>query len=209
GGKSWKKVLFKNNDTGAIDVEFGPHNASIVYAALWQARRLAWNFSSGGPGSGLYRSNDGGVTWTQVKGNGLPGGILGRIHVSISGADSKRIYAMIEAKDGGLYRSDDGGGHWRRINNDGRLSQRAWYFSTVLADPKRADTLYAENTGLFRSTDGGKTFQLLPARHGDHHGLWIDPTNTNRIIEASDGGASISFDGGKSWTTQNNQPTAQ
>jgi photosystem II stability/assembly factor-like uncharacterized protein len=209
GGKSWKKVLFKDNNTGAIDVSFDPHNANVVYAALWQARRQPWNFSSGGPGSGLYRSSDGGVTWTQLRGNGLPGGILGRIHVSVSGADSKRIYAMIEAKDGGLYRSDDGGGHWRRINNDGRLSQRAWYFSTILADPKRADTLYAENTGLFRSTDGGKTFNLLPARHGDHHGIWIDPASPNRIIEASDGGASITFDGGKNWTTQNNQPTAQ
>jgi photosystem II stability/assembly factor-like uncharacterized protein len=209
GGKSWKKVLFKDNNSGAIDVEFDPHNSSIVYAALWQARRLPWNFSSGGPGSGLYRSSDGGVTWTQLKGSGLPGGILGRIHVSVSGADSKRIYAMIEAKDGGLYRSDDGGGHWRRISSDGRLSQRAWYFSTILADPKRADTVYAENTGLFRSTDGGKSFQLLPARHGDHHGVWVDPTDTNRIIDASDGGATISFDDGKNWTTQNNQPTAQ
>lgn len=209
GGKSWKKVLFRDNNTGAIDVESDPHNPSIIYAALWQARRQPWNFSSGGAGSGLYRSNDGGATWTQVKGNGLPGGILGRIHVSISGADSKRIYAMIEAKDGGLYRSDDGGGHWRRINSDGRLSQRAWYFSTILADPKRADTLYAENTGFYRSTDGGKTFQLLPARHGDHHGVWVDPTNTNRIMDASDGGASVSFDGGKNWTSISNQPTAQ
>ncbi|HEY4113729.1 MAG TPA: hypothetical protein VGM17_06655 [Rhizomicrobium sp.] len=209
GGKIWKKVLFKDYNTGAIDVEFDPHNASVVYAALWQARRLPWNFSSGGPGSGLYRSTDGGATWTQLKGNGLPTGLLGRIHVSVSGADSKRVYAMIEAKDGGLYRSDDGGSHWRRISSDGRLSQRAWYFSTILADPKRADTVYAENTGFFRSTDGGKTFNLLPARHGDHHGVWIDPTSTNRIMDASDGGASISFDGGKNWTTEDNQPTAQ
>ena len=209
GGKSWTKVLYKNPDTGAIDVSFDPHNSSIVYAALWQARRLPWNFSSGGPGSGLYRSTDGGATWMQLSGNGFPTGILGRIHVSVSGADSNRVYAMIEAKDGGLYRSDDGGNHWRRINADGRLTQRAWYFSTILADPKNADTVYAENTGLFRSTDGGKTFSLLPARHGDHHGIWIDPTNPARIIESSDGGASISFDGGKNWTAQDNQPTAQ
>ena len=209
GGKSWAKVLFKDDQTGAIDVSFDPHDSKIVYAALWQARRLPWNFSSGGPGSGLYRSNDGGVTWTRLSGNGIPQGILGRIHVSVSPADSKRIYAMIEAKDGGLFRSDDGGDHWRRINDDGRLTQRAWYFSTILADPKNVDTVYAENTGLFRSTDGGKTFTLLPARHGDHHGLWIDPTNPARIINASDGGASISFDSGATWTTQNNQPTAQ
>jgi photosystem II stability/assembly factor-like uncharacterized protein len=209
GGKSWTKVLYKDENTGAIDVSFDPRDSRIVYAALWQARRQPWNFSSGGPGSGLYRSTDGGVSWKQLTGNGLPGGILGRIHVSVSGADSNRVYAMIEAVEAGLYRSDDGGAHWQRINDDGRLSQRAWYFSTILADPKDRDTVYAENTGLFRSTDGGKSFELLPARHGDHHGIWIDPTNTDRIIEASDGGASISFDRGKSWSTVYNQPTAQ
>lgn len=209
GGKTWSKVLYKDDQTGAIDVTFDPHNSKIVYAALWQARRLPWNFSSGGTGSGLYRSTDGGATWTRLNGNGLPSGILGRIHVSVSGADPNRIYAMIEAAQGGLFRSDDAGAHWRRISDDGRLTQRAWYFSTILADPKDANTVYAQNTGLFRSTDGGKTFNLLPARHGDHHGIWIDPTNTDRIIEASDGGASVSVDRGKSWTTQNNQPTAQ
>ncbi len=209
GGKNWTRVLYRDAETGAIDVSFDPNNASIVYAALWQARRQPWNFSSGGPGSGLYRSTDGGLTWTHLTGNGLPTGILGRIHVSVSAADPKRVYAMIEAHEGGLYRSDDGGAHWARVSDDGRLTQRAWYFSTILADPKHADTVYAENTGLFRSTDGGKTFELLPARHGDHHGLWIDPTNPDRIIESSDGGASISFDHGKTWTTEANQPTAQ
>ena len=209
GGKTWTKVLYKDDNTGAVDVTFDPNNPKIVFAALWQMRRQPWNFSSGGAGSGLYRSTDEGQTWTRLSGNGLPAGILGRIHVSVSGADSNRVYAMIEAKDGGLYRSDDAGAHWKRINDDGRLSQRAWYFSTVLADPKNADTVYAENTGLFRSTDGGKTFNLLPARHGDHHGLWIDPTDPKRIIDASDGGASISFDGGATWTTQDNQATAQ
>ncbi|MGP8033609.1 MAG: WD40/YVTN/BNR-like repeat-containing protein [Steroidobacteraceae bacterium] len=209
GGKSWTKVLYKDEQSGAIDVSFDPNDPHIVYAALWQARRLPWNFSSGGPGSGLYRSADGGATWKQLSGSGLPAGILGRIHVSVSGADSRRIYAMIEAQQGGLYRSDDGGANWKRVSDDGRLTQRAWYFSTVLADPKQVDTVYAENTGLFRSTDGGKTFELLPARHGDHHGLWIDPTEPKRIIESSDGGASISFDHGATWSTQANQPTAQ
>jgi photosystem II stability/assembly factor-like uncharacterized protein len=209
GGKSWTRVLYRDEQTGAIDVSFDPNDPSIVYAALWQARRQPWNFSSGGPGSGLYRSTDGGVTWTHLTGNGLPEGILGRIHVSVSPADSKRVYAMIEAHQGGLYRSDDGGVHWARVSDDGRLTQRAWYFSTVLADPKHVDTVYAENTGLFRSTDGGKSFELLPARHGDHHGLWIDPANPDRMIESSDGGASVSFDHGKSWTTEANQPTAQ
>ena len=208
GGKTWTKTLYKDENTGAIDVTFDPHNSQIVYAALWQVRRQPWNFSSGGPGSGLYRSMDGGVTWTQLRGNGIPTGILGRIDVSVSGADSNRVYAMIEAKDGGLFRSDDAGNHWTRINSDGRLTQRAWYFSKITADPKNANTLYAVNTGLFRSTDGGKTFQLLPARHGDHHQLWLDPGDPTRMIDASDGGASISLDDGKTWSTQNNQPTA-
>src|SRR6266404_3060510 len=209
GGKTWAKVLSKDENTGGIDVVFDPHNPNIVFASLWQARRQPWFFSSGGPGSGLYRSEDNGVTWKRLEGNGLPEGILGKIGVAVSGADSNRVYAIIEAKEGGLYRSDDAGQHWTRVNDDGRFRQRAWYFSNVYADPKSADTVYLLNTGLFRSVDGGKTFNLLPARHGDHHGLWIDPQNSDRIANVSDGGASISTDGGKNWTTQNNQPTAQ
>jgi len=209
GGKTWTKVLSKDENTGGIDIVFDPHNPNIVFASLWQARRQPWFFSSGGPGSGLYRSEDNGVTWKRLEGNGLPGGILGKIGIAVSGADSNRVYAIIEAKDGGLYRSDDAGQHWTRVNDDGRFRQRAWYFSKVYADPKSADTVYLVNTGLFKSVDGGKTFNLMSARHGDHHGLWIDPTNPNRIANANDGGASISTDGGKNWTTQNNQPTAQ
>ena len=209
GGKTWTKVLSKDENTGGIDVVFDPNNSNIVFASLWQARRQPWFFSSGGPGSGLYRSEDNGVTWKHLEGNGLPDGILGRIGVAVSGADPNRIYAIIEAKEGGLYRSDDAGQHWTRVNDDGRFRQRAWYFSKVYADPKSADTVYLVNTGLFRSVDGGKNFTLLPARHGDHHGLWIDPQNPNRIANVNDGGASISTDSGKTWTTQNNQPTAQ
>ena len=209
GGATWKKVLYRDENTGGVDVTFDPSNAKIVYAALWQVRRQPWNFSSGGPGSGLYRSADGGATWTQLKGNGLPDGILGRIDVSVSGADSRRVYAMIEARDGGLYRSDDAGAHWSRINDDGRLRQRAWYFSKTYADPKAVDTVYVLNTGMMKSVDGGKTFNLVSATHGDHHGLWIDPTDPRRLINANDGGASVSTDGGKTWSTQNNQPTAQ
>ncbi len=209
GGKTWTKVLFKDENTGAIDVVVDPHNPNLVFAALWQARRQPWNFSSGGSGSGLYRSEDGGVTWKQLQGNGLPDGILGRIGVAISGADSSRIYAIVEAKEGGIFRSEDGGEKWTRVNDDGRFRQRAWYFSNIFADPKAPDTVYVLNTGLFRSVDGGKTFTLLTARHGDHHGLWIDPENPQRLGNANDGGASVSLDGGKTWTTQGNQPTAQ
>ncbi|HYY12921.1 MAG TPA: hypothetical protein VE758_00650 [Chthoniobacterales bacterium] len=209
GGKTWTNVLYKDENTGGIDVVFDPHNPNIVFAALWQARRQPWFFSSGGLGSGLYRSEDNGVTWKQLTGNGLPDGILGKIGISVSGADSNRVYAIIEAKEGGIYRSDDAGQHWTRVNDDGRFRQRAWYFTKIYADPKVPDTLYVLNTGAFRSVDGGKTFDLLPARHGDHHGLWIDPENPNRIGNANDGGVAISTDAGKTWTTQNNQPTAQ
>jgi len=207
GGRTWTKVLYKDADTGAIDVTFDPHDSRIVYAAMWQVRRQPWNFSSGGPGSGLYRSTDGGATWTQLKGNGLPDGILGRIDVSVSAADSKRIYAMIEAKDAGLYRSDDAGQTWRLVNTDGRVRQRAWYFSKVYADPKAVDTVYAVNTGLLKSTDGGKSFNLVSATHGDHHAMWIDPADPARMIDGNDGGASVSLDDGKTWSTQDNQPT--
>jgi len=209
GGQTWQKVLYKDENTGAIDVVFDPNNSSIVYASLWQARRQPWYFNSGGPGSGIYKSMDGGLTWKQLTGHGLPEGNLGRIGISVSGADSNRVYALIEAKEGGLYRSDDAGATWSRINDDERYRQRAWYYMHVFADPKSADTVYVLNTGAYRSTDGGKTFELLPAPHGDHHGLWIDPTNPKRIMNSSDGGVTISVDGGKTWTQQNNQPTAQ
>ena len=209
GGKTWKRVLYRNDHTGAIDLTFDPHDPKIVYAALWEVRRQPWNFSSGGPGSGLFRSTDAGLTWTELKGHGLPSGTLGRMDVAVSGADPNRIYAMIEAADGGLYRSDDAGANWRRVNEDGRIRQRAWYFSKIYADPKAVDTVYVLNTGMLRSTDGGKSFGLVSATHGDHHALWIDPTDPRRLINANDGGASISLDQGKTWSTQNNQPTAQ
>ncbi len=209
GGKTWQKVLYKDENTGAIDVVFDPKNSSIVYAAMYQVRRQPWTFTSGGPGSGLYKSTDGGLTWKHLEGHGLPEGELGRIGVSVSGANSNRVYALIEAKKGGLYRSDDAGNTWTLVNDDERYRQRAWYFTHVFADPQQQDTVYVLNTGAFRSNDGGKTFDLLPAPHGDHHGLWIDPTNPQRIMNSNDGGVTISIDGGKTWTQQNNQPTAQ
>jgi photosystem II stability/assembly factor-like uncharacterized protein len=209
GGKTWDKVLYKDDHTGGVDVRFDPNNSSILYAALWQVYRTPWSLNSGGPGSGLYKSTDGGSTWKRLEGHGLPEGPLGRIGVSASKADSNRVYALIEAKEGGIYRSDNGGDTWERINDDERFRQRAWYFSGIWADPGNADTLYVENTGAFRSTDGGKTFSLLPAPHGDHHGLWIDPTNPKRLINSNDGGVDISVDAGATWTRQDNQPTAQ
>ena len=139
---------------------FDPHNPNVVFASLWQARRQPWFFSSGGPGSGLYKSEDNGVTWKQLTGNGLPDGILGIIGISVSGADSNRVYAIIEAKEGGIFRSDDGGEKWTKINDDGRFRQRAWYFSKIYADPKSVDTVYVLNTGAFKSVDGAKTFNL-------------------------------------------------
>jgi photosystem II stability/assembly factor-like uncharacterized protein len=209
GGKTWQKLLFKDNKTGAIDLVFDPNNPHILFAALWEVQRTPWGMNSGGPGSGLYRSNDDGVTWKRLEGHGLPSGVLGRIGVSVSGADGNRVYAIIEAEKGGIYSSDDGGETWKLNNPDHRFTQRAWYFHHIFADPKHVDTVYVLNTGVSRSTDGGHTFEFIRAPHGDNHGLWIDPSEANRMIVANDGGASVSHDGGKSWSSQNNQPTAQ
>ena len=209
GGKTWEKVLYKDAKSGGIDVVFDPSNSNILFAALWQAKRTPWSLDSGGPGSGLYRSIDGGTTWKELKGHGLPEGILGRIGVTVSGANPNRIWAVIEAEKGGIYRSDDGGDSWHLLTDDHRFRQRAWYYSHIFADPKSADTVYILNTGVYRSNDGGKTFAPVRAPHGDNHGLWIDPTNSKRLINGNDGGATISTNGGESWTSENNQPTAQ
>jgi photosystem II stability/assembly factor-like uncharacterized protein len=209
GGKNWQRALYKDNKTGAIDLVFDPNNPHILFAALWEAQRTPWSLTSGGPGSGLYRSGDDGETWKRLEGHGLPSGVLGRIGVSVSGADGNRVYAIIEAEKGGIYRSEDGGESWHLINPDHRFTQRAWYFHHIFGDPKNADTVYVLNTGVWRSTDGGKSFEAIRAPHGDNHGLWIDPTHPQWMIVANDGGASVSHDTGKSWTTEANQPTAQ
>ncbi|MBV8053357.1 MAG: hypothetical protein JOZ80_19365 [Acidobacteriaceae bacterium] len=209
GGKTWEKVLYKDAKTGGIDVQFDPANPNILFAALWQARRMPWNLDSGGPGSGLYRSADGGTTWKELKGHGLPDGTLGRIGVTVSGANPNRIWAIIEAEKGGIYRSDDGGETWHITTDDHRFRQRAWYYSHIFADPKSSDTVYILNTAAYRSNDGGKTFINLHAPHGDNHALWIDPNNPKRLMNGNDGGATISTDGGSSWGTLYNQPTAQ
>ena len=211
GGKTWDKVLYKDESTGAIDVVFDPQNANILFASLWETRRFPWSLSSGGPGSGVYRSTDGGATWKrlQEQEHGLPKGPYGRIGLAVA-ANSERVYALIEAKEGGgLYRSDDGGETWDLVNGSHGLFQRAWYYMHIIADPQDANTVYVLDVEFFKSTDGGRSFNKVKVPHGDNHGLWIDPKNTKRMIASDDGGVTVSLDGGKSWTRQDNQPTAQ
>ncbi len=181
GGKTWEKVLYKDAKTGGIDVTFDPSNSNVLFAALWHARRTPWSMDSGGPGSGLYRSADGGTTWKELKGHGLPEGIWGRVGVTVSGANPNRVWAVIEAEKGGIYRSDDGGDSWQLLTDDHRFRQRAWYYSHIFADPKSVDTVYILNTGAYRSNDGGKTFARVRAPHGDNHGLWIDPYESSAL----------------------------
>jgi photosystem II stability/assembly factor-like uncharacterized protein len=208
GGKTWSKVLYKDENSGGIDLSFDPNNANVIFAALWQARRSPWDMQSGGPDSGLYRSTDGGATWKQLIGHGLPEGIMGRIGVAV-GYNSTRVWALIENDRGGLFRSDDGGDNWTLVNSDRQYRQRAFYYTHVFADPHSPDGVYVLNTGMYHSNDGGKTFRPIRVPHGDNHGLWIDPGDPNRMIESNDGGANVSTNGGASWTTQANQPTAQ
>jgi len=210
GGKTWEKVLYKDENTGGIDVAFDPHNPNILFAALWQARRTSWSMASGGPGSGLYRSNDGGTTWKRLEEHGLPKGPYGKIGVAVA-ANSDRVYALIEAHnpEGGLYRSDDGGETWQLVNPNHSLWQRPWYYMHVIADPRDENVLYIMDVDAYKSTDGGHLFSKVRVPHGDNHGLWIDPQNSRRMIASNDGGVTVTLDGGKTWTLEDNQPTAQ
>jgi photosystem II stability/assembly factor-like uncharacterized protein len=209
GGATWQRVLFVNDSTGAIDLAMDPKNPRVLYAATWQVRRTPYSLESGGAGSGLWKSVDQGDTWTRLTGEGLPKGPWGRVGVAISPANHDRVWAMIEADDGGLYRSDDAGRSWKRVNEERNLRQRAWYYTHVVADPKDADAVYVLNVQFMRSTDGGRTFKRVGTPHGDNHDLWIDPDDAQRMIQSNDGGVNVSFDGGLSWTAQDNQPTAQ
>jgi photosystem II stability/assembly factor-like uncharacterized protein len=208
GGKSWKKVLYVDDKTGASDLCMDPSNPRILYAAFWQVDRKPWTLESGGKGSGIYKSTDRGDTWKRLEG-GLPTGILGRIGIAVSPARPDRVWALVEAEKGGLYRSEDGGAKWTRVNSENTLRQRAWYYSRIYADPKNADTVYALNVNFMRSQDGGRTFTAIPTPHGDNHDLWIAPEDPQRMIEGNDGGATVTVNGGVSWSTLMNQPTAQ
>ncbi len=210
GGRTFDRVLYRDEHTGAADLAIDPDNPRILYAALWQAGRTPWHLSSGGPGSGLFRSDDGGDTWVELSDRpGLPSGVKGRIGVAPSPARSGRVWAFVEAAEGGLFVSEDRGESWRLCTRDPELSQRAWYYSHVFADPKDGETVWVLNVNCLRSVDGGRTFQPVATPHGDNHDLWIDPRDPLRMIEGNDGGACVTFDGGESWSPLGNQPTAQ
>lgn len=209
GGLSWTQVLYVSDDAGAVDLAMDPTNPRVLYAAIWQARRNPWNMISGGPGSGLFKTTDGGNSWLKLR-KGLPEGDLGKIAVAVSPAFPKRVWALVEHEDkGGLYRSDNGGAKFRRVNSNRELIQRAWYYIHIEADPADANTVYALNVAMWKSIDGGTTFRPVRTPHGDNHALWINPDNPRNLIEGNDGGANISFDGGRSWSTQTNQPTSE
>ncbi len=210
GGESWERVLDRGDRAGAADLCMDPNNPRILYAAAWETRRQPWSFTSGGPGSGIFRSTDGGDTWDDLTRNqGLPEGVKGRIGVAVSPAMPGRVWAIVEAEEGGLFRSDDGGETWQHLTSDANLMQRPWYYSYVFADPQDENTVWALNLKAWKSTDGGSTFTEVTTPHGDNHDLWIDPNDTNRMIEGNDGGACVSFNGGESWSSLYNQPTAQ
>jgi len=206
GGQSWEKILFVDEKSGASSLSMDMTNPRILYAAFWEHQRYPWKVKSGGPGSGIYKSTDGGENWEELT-EGLPE-LMGKIGISVSRANPNRIWANIEAEKGGVYRSDDGGKNWQLTSSDRVTQARSWYYMEIFADPQDEETVYVLNAPMLKSIDGGKTFKPVATPHGDNHDLWIDPTNNLRMINANDGGANVSFNGGKSWSTQRNQHCA-
>ena len=211
GGKTWKRVLYSDDTSGGAELVMEPGNPAVLYAATWTVKRTPYSLESGGKGSALWKSTDGGETWKKLNDKkGFPGNtILGNIGIAVSPANPERVFALVESSKGGLYRSDDGGETWNLESTDANIRQRAWYFSKIYCDPKNAEKVYGLNVNMYSSSDGGKTFKQINTSHSDHHDLWIDPKNGKRMIVAHDGGAQISFDGGNNWSTCYNQPTAQ
>ena len=208
GGKNWEKVLYVDANSGAVDLAMDYNNPRILYAAFWDHQRLPWYVRSGGEGSGIWKSTDGGDTWKKLD-QGLPKSVMGKIGVTVSRANPKLVYAIIESEEGGLYRSDDAGESWRLVNDDRVLRARSWYYMHIYADPSDENVVYVLNAPMMKSIDGGKTFVNIPVPHGDNHYLWINPKDSDIMINSNDGGSNISFNGGKSWSTQKNQPTSQ
>ncbi|HEX3986289.1 MAG TPA: hypothetical protein VHX13_06725 [Acidobacteriaceae bacterium] len=214
GGQTWKKVLYVNDETGAISLAMDPSNASVVYASMWQISRTHWTFSSGGPGSGIYKTTDGGANWTNIShSQGLPTGIFGRTGIAVAPSQPSVVYALIQAdykgQAGGLFRSDDAGQTWKLVNNSMDITQRAFYYSEVYVDPKDPDTIYLPNVGLYVSHNKGEKLTPLHPPHGDNHVLWINPDTPQTLIEGNDGGAAVSLNGGQAWSSEDNQPTGQ
>ncbi|MEJ7812838.1 MAG: hypothetical protein WKG32_20660 [Gemmatimonadaceae bacterium] len=209
GGKTWQKVLFVSDSTGSADVELQPGNPNVVFASMWRGERKPWTIISGAREGGLYKSTDGGDSWRKLT-DGLPSELFGKSNLAVTAANPSRVFALIEAlPGGGFYRSDDAGEHWTLLNSQGSLLQRPFYYTTLAADPTNADVVYAGAEGFFKSTDGGKTFRSMPTPHGDNHDMWVSPRDGNVFVQSNDGGANVSLDGGRTWSTQYNQPTAE
>ena len=210
GGASWEKMLYINDRVGAIDLAINPGNPRQIFAAMWQVERKPWTMISGGKEGGVYRSSDGGDTWTKLE-KGLPEGLTGRIGVAVSPVTPNRVWAIVEAEErkAGVYRSEDSGDSWSQVNDNPRLLVRPWYYNHIYADPGNANTVWVAGGTFWKSVDGGKSFDSLEMPHGDHHALWLNPDNPDVMVQGNDGGAIVSVDGGESWSPQFNQPTAE